>query len=186
MRFRRDPFRDFFEIQKQMDQMLDAFLGEGVPALVGRRPVAPEPTLWRPHMDVYETVETFIVKMELPGIEPNEDVRLTLEGNVLTIRGHRRDRTLSKKEHYHLAEVNYGPFERIVALPEAVDDEATPHALYENGFLEIVVPKVARPEPREITVQVSPSRGEISIEAPPAEPSEDGHDEGDDGREGAE
>jgi HSP20 family protein len=165
MKYRQDPFGDFFEIQKQMDQMFDAFLQQTVAAETGRLSVTPEPHLWRPAIDVYETVDTFIVKMEIPGIQPDEDVRVTLEGNRLTIRGHRRDRTITKKEHYHLAEVNYGPFERVIGLPDAVDDEAIPSAKYDNGFLEIVVPKVARPKPREIAVEVPTSKSRITIEA---------------------
>jgi len=164
MKYRRDPFSDFFEMQREMDRLFDAFFERTVNFEVSRRAVAPEQHLWRPAMDVFETVDTFIVRVEIPGIVPSEDVHVSLERNILKIRGRRRDRSGSKKEHYHLAEVNYGPFERVVAFPDAVDEEAMPTAHYENGFLEIVVPKIPATRVKEVTVQVRSSRP-ITIDA---------------------
>lgn len=151
MRYRHDPFSDFFE------RLFDTFVERTVSTEIHRRAVAPEPHLWRPAMDVFETVDTFIVRVEVPGIVPEEDVHVSLERNLLKIRGRRRDRSNSKKEHYHLAEVNYGPFERVVVLPDAIDEEAIPTATYENGFLEIVIPKVPPPRVKEVVVQARPA-----------------------------
>ncbi|MBM3214215.1 Hsp20/alpha crystallin family protein [Candidatus Poribacteria bacterium] len=164
MKVRRDPFGEFFEIQRQMDQVFDAYLQRTIGSEPSRA-VAPEPHLWRPAMDVYETVDRFIVKLELPGIQPDEDVKITLERNVLTVRGNRRDRAVTKKEHYHLAEVNYGLFERAVALPDAVDLDASPKARYDNGFLEITIPKAERHQPREIEVEMVVPERRIQIDA---------------------
>jgi HSP20 family protein len=170
MKYRRDPFSDFFEMQKEMDRLFDAFFDRSVGSDAHRRAVAPEQHLWRPAMDVFETVDTFIVRVEVPGIVPEEDVHVLLERNVLKIRGRRRDRTDSKKEHYHLAEVNYGPFERVVAFPDAVDEESTPTANYDNGFLEVVVPKVPPSRAKEVVVQVRSGQS-ITIDANEADAS---------------
>ncbi|MDA1192801.1 MAG: Hsp20/alpha crystallin family protein, partial [Candidatus Poribacteria bacterium] len=137
MKYRRDPFGEFFEVQKQIDQVFDYFQERSMASL------HPERNFWRPPIDVYETAETFIVRVELPGIRPDEDVKVELADNVLTIRGHRRDRSSRKKQHYHIAEINYGPFERMIALPDAIDEDASPIAHYEDGFLEVVLPKEA-------------------------------------------
>lgn len=172
MKHRRDPISHFFEMQKEMDRLFDAFFDQSVGAEASRKAVAPEQHLWRPAMDVFETADTFIVRVEVPGIVPEEDVRVALERNVLKIQGRRRDRSDSKKEHYHLAEVNFGPFERVVAFPDEVDEEATPTANYDNGFLEIVVPKVLPTRAKEVVVQVR-STQPITIDADePAAPVE--------------
>ena len=105
-------------------------------------------------MDIYETVDSFVVKLEVAGIKPDEDIKIQLDRNVLTVRGYRKDRTELKKEHYHQAELNYGPFERAIALPNVLAEDVNPQASYENGFLEIHVPKTKPDPPQEITVQV--------------------------------
>lgn len=178
MKFQRDPFDEFFDLQKQVDRIFDSFLHHSGVTQV-RQTTMPEANIWHPPMDVYETVDTFIIKLELAGIQPESDVQVALQRNVLTIRGTRRDRTLTKKEHYHRAEVNYGTFERVITLPNAIDEDATPNAHYENGFLEIRVPKVPPPKPREIPIEVrttSPAKERIvetqvtpSLESPEKE-----------------
>ena len=137
MKYRRNPFGDFFEIQKQVDQRFDSFFQEPSASST----LAARSDHWRPPMDVYETGDTFIVRVELPGIEPEQDVQIELVDNVLTIRGYRRDRSQRNKQHYHLAEVSYGPFERAVRLPDAIDDEndsATWFGDIEHGFNRMV------------------------------------------------
>ena len=138
---------EFFEMQKELDRLFDTFMKPD-------QNVATESTYWRPPMDVYETVDNFVVKIEVSGIKPDEDIKIQLDRNVLTVRGYRSDRTELKKEHYHQAELNYGPFERAIALPNVLAEDVDPQASYENGFLEIQVPKAKPYTPREIAVQV--------------------------------
>lgn len=122
-------------MQKEVDRIFDNFV----------EPVqdsdSHETKFWQPSTDIYETVDTFIVKMELPGIQPEEDIKVVLEGNRLIIEGKRIDRTQTQKEHYHQDEINYGPFYRLIPLPDVIDEETVPKAKYKNGFLEIVLPK---------------------------------------------
>ncbi len=105
-------------------------------------------------MDIYETVESFVIKMEVAGLKPDEDVQIQLNQNILTIRGYRQERTALKKEHYHQAELNYGPFERSIVLPNVLAEGVEPRASYENGFLEVHIPKAKCNHPKEIIVQV--------------------------------
>ena len=121
---------------------------------------------WHPPMDVYETADTFIVRVELPGIQPEQDVRIELAENLLTIRGCRRDRSPRNKQHYHLAEVNYGCFERAIRLPDVIHDEAQPEARYDNGFLEVTLPKQAQAVVRNIPVHVGSEPDTVEIESP--------------------
>jgi HSP20 family protein len=164
MKYRRDPFGNFFEIQKQIDQLFDAFIDGHAP---GGQPTAvnPDQQFWRPPMDVYEAADAFIVRVELPGVDPDDEVEIELTENVLTIRGTRRDRSREKKQHYHLAEINYGNFERAVALPEAIDDDGALAANYDDGFLEITLPKVEPPVSKTIPVQTKQPQQPITIDA---------------------
>ena len=143
----RRLIEEFYEMNKDLDRAFESF---GFP----RRNVKGESTNWRPPMDIYETVEHFIVKIELAGVQPEEDVRLRLDNNVLKITGYRRDRTQLKKQHYHQAELSYGAFERSVVLPNVLDEDCEPIASYENGFIEIKLPKMKQDSSREISVQV--------------------------------
>ena len=164
MKYRRDPFGNFFEIQKQIDQIFDAFI-EGRAAAGPPASVNPDQQFWRPPMDVYEAADAFIVRVELPGVNPDDEVEIELTDSVLTIRGTRRDRSREKKQHYHLAEINYGGFERAVALPQAIDDDGALAANYDDGFLEITLPKVSPPVAKTIPVQTKPARPTIDIDA---------------------
>jgi HSP20 family molecular chaperone IbpA len=81
----------------------------------------------------------------------------------LTLKGYRQDRTALKKEHYHQAELNYGPFERSIVLPNISAEDVEPAANYANGFLEIHIPKAQVNQPKEIVVQ---AKKELEIGAP--------------------
>lgn len=116
--------------------------------------LTPETALWRPPMDIYETVESFVIKIEVAGLKPEEDIQIRLDRNILTIKGNRQDRTALKKQHYHQAEINYGPFERSIALPDVLADDIKPQARYVGGFLEIDIPKVIREQSEEIGSQI--------------------------------
>ena len=134
-------------MQKELDRLFDAFMQPS-------QSLTTETTFWRPPMDIYETIDSFVIKMEVAGIKPDEDVQIQLNQNILTIKGYRQDRTALKKEHYHQAELHYGPFERSIVLPNILAEDIEPKASYESGFLEIHLPKAKNNRPKEITVQV--------------------------------
>jgi hypothetical protein len=91
----------------------------------------------------------------LPGVEP-DDVRLSLENNILTIRGEKRQRSEESNERIHRFERTYGVFERTFALPNTVDADKI-EARFENGVLLVRIPKAERARPREIRVNTSAS-----------------------------
>jgi HSP20 family protein len=110
---------------------------------------------WFAPTDVSEDANGIQITMELPGVEP-EDVRLSLENNLLTIRGEKRQQAEQKNERVHRFERTYGTFERTFVLPSTVDSEQI-EARYENGVLHIAIPKAERAKPREIRVKSSAS-----------------------------
>jgi HSP20 family protein len=111
-------------------------------------------TLFAP-TDVSEDADALQVSMELPGVQP-DDVRLSLENNILTIRGEKRQDIDENNERVHRFERVYGMFERTFALPNTVDPDKI-DARFENGVLIVRIPKAERARPREIKVNTSSS-----------------------------
>jgi HSP20 family protein len=110
---------------------------------------------WFAPTDVSEDANSLRITMELPGVNP-EDVRLSLENNILTIRGEKKLQTDESNERVHRFERTYGMFERTFALPNTVDPEKI-EAQYENGVLFVMIPKAERAKPREIRVNAQGS-----------------------------
>ncbi len=110
---------------------------------------------WAPPVDVFEDKEAVKIVAEVPGVRP-EDVKLSLENNVLTVRGEKRQQAEEQANRVHRYERTYGLFERTFALPGTVDPERI-EASYEHGLLTVVLPKVERARPREIPVKASGS-----------------------------
>ena len=108
---------------------------------------------WTPAVDVFEDKDSVKIVAELPGVKP-EDVKLSIENNVLTLRGEKKQVAEEKTERVHRYERAYGFFERSFALPNTVDAERA-EARYDTGLLTIQLPKVERARPREIAVKVS-------------------------------
>lgn len=134
-------------------QRLNSILGEAFGAW-------PQPgngdaitSAWVPPCDVFEDKEAVRIIMEVPGVKP-EDVRLSLENNMLTIRGEKKQVAEEKAERVHRYERSYGVFERAFALPSSVDVEQI-EARYDNGILTVTLPKAERARPRQIEVKTS-------------------------------
>jgi HSP20 family protein len=108
---------------------------------------------WHPAVDVFEDKDAVKIVAELPGVKP-EDVKLSLENNLLTIRGEKKQEAEERNERVHRYERSYGSFERAFALPSTVDGEKI-SAEYRNGVLTVSVPKAERARPREIPVRTA-------------------------------
>jgi len=116
---------------------------------------------WFAPTDVSEDESSLQISMELPGVDP-DDVRLSLENNILTIRGEKRQRSEENNERIHRFERTYGMFERTFALPNTVDPDKI-EARYENGVLLVRIPKAERARPREIPVNSSSSSSSAQV-----------------------
>ena len=104
-----------------------------------RRPI--EAAAWMPDVDVFEKEGKLIVRTDLPGLR-SEDIDVSVEGDMLTIKGHREEEKEIKEEDYFCSERATGDFLRTVRLPEgAKADKVEAH--YENGVLEVTIPKPA-------------------------------------------
>jgi len=107
---------------------------------------------WMPPVDVIEEKDHIRMVAELPGVKP-EDVKISLENNVLTIRGEKKQEEEHKDDRVHRFERAYGMFERSFTLPTMIEPEKI-IAKYDMGVLTIELPKVEAAKPRQITVKV--------------------------------
>ncbi len=107
---------------------------------------------WMPPVDVTEDNDHVRVTAELPGVKP-EDVKITMENNVLTIRGEKVEETRNEHSKVQRYERSYGVFERSFSVPSTVDAEHVA-ANYEHGVLTVTLPKAERAKPRAIEVKV--------------------------------
>ena len=107
---------------------------------------------WAPPADISETNGELAITMEIPGVRP-EDVEVTSENGLLTIRGSRETSHESSSDRlFHVIERNLGSFSRSFRLPNGLDDSKVT-ASFDNGLLSIHVPKTALPQPRRIAVK---------------------------------
>jgi HSP20 family protein len=105
---------------------------------------------WSPAIDVVEKDDKFVVKVELPGVK-EEDVDVSVAGDMLTISGEKREETEQKKKGYYYSESSYGSFSRSVTVPSTVNGSKI-EANFDKGVLEITLPKAAEVKPKKIKV----------------------------------
>lgn len=134
----------FAALHEGMDRLFEDFFGEFETALqtpgTGWMTTRSGGSL--PRLDVAETDEEVRVTADLPGMT-DKDVSVSLDGDLLTIRGHREESREDKKANYHMMERSYGEFHRVVNVPAGVDPDKV-KATFRNGVLHLTLPK--RPE----------------------------------------
>lgn len=108
---------------------------------------------WAPSMDIAETKDSLIAKVEVPGME-QKDIQISLQESLLTIKGEKKQEKEEKEERYHRVERAYGAFTRTVRLPVTVDVTKVT-AICRNGLLTVTLPKT--PASKGTTI---PIRGE--------------------------
>ena len=145
------PFDEFRELERRMDEMTRH------PLMTLRHPLAwwrapTEELAWMPALEMYEKEDKFVVRTELPGMK-KEDVDISVLGDTLTIKGERKAESEVKDEDYHRCEMCYGRFTRAVTLPSAVQAGKV-EASYDNGILEITLPKATEAKPKKIEIKV--------------------------------
>lgn len=114
-----------------------------------------EPTLrpWTPAVDILETENELLLKMDVPEVEL-KDIDIRLENSTLTVKGERKFEHQSNGKGYHRMERSYGSFARSFVLPNTVETESV-RADYKNGVLTVTVPKKEVAKPRSIKVEIS-------------------------------
>ncbi|MCS7007413.1 MAG: Hsp20/alpha crystallin family protein [Thermoleophilia bacterium] len=135
---RWEPFRELAQLQSEMARFMNG-LFEGP----GRATQS-----WVPALDVWETDSEVVYAFDLPGI-PEEKISIEVKDDTLTVSAEREKTEEVKDENFYRFERRYGTFSRAVGLPQGVDQDKI-QARYENGVLEIRVPKPEEQKPRKI------------------------------------
>ncbi len=146
---RWEPARELNTIQSEVNRLFNTFFdsptGAGNGAITaGRR--------WIPAMDLVEAEGEYVLRADLPGVS-EQDVNIELQDNVLTVSGERKFEHEDRKEGYYRVERSSGSFARTLTLPEGVDPEAI-KASFDNGVLEVRIPKPEERKPRKVAITV--------------------------------
>jgi HSP20 family protein len=143
---RFDPFREFATLQDRMNRLFgDVYLRDEDVSQRGT---------WMPPVDIYETdAHDLVVKAELPDMT-REDIEVTVENNVLTLKGTKKFTADVKDEQFRRIERSYGTFSRSFTLPNTVDASKV-SAEYKNGVLTVKLPFREEARPRTINVEVA-------------------------------
>ena len=145
---KREPRQEISRLRREMDRLFEDFL-------------APRPWFgwqrweeeWVPAVDVSETPEQVTIKAELPGIDP-KDVKISLIGETLSIKGEKKSEREEKKENYHVVERSYGSFSRSLSVPAAVNADKI-EAKFEKGVLTVTCPKKEVVKPKDIKIKAT-------------------------------
>ncbi len=143
MAFAAWPFLD--ERWRYNDDLL-----RGLSNYFGARPTARSAGVFPP-LNFYDDGTTLMVRAEIPGAN-RKTLEVTSQADQLTIRGERRITTPGANANYHRREREEGQFRRVVTLPYPVDAEKI-RATYQNGVLEVLLPRAAESLPRQIPIQ---------------------------------
>ena len=145
---RWDPFQDALSLREAMSQLMEESFVQPTAAQGGKKFV--------PALDLSETADGYLVEAALPGVKP-EDVEITVENNVLTIKGETRKETDDKQRNFHRVERRFGTFQRTIGLPSTVKADQIQASLT-NGVLRLEIPKAEEVKPRKISVNVGQNK----------------------------
>lgn len=139
---RYDPLRLLEEFDQAFSQ------GWNKKALADPSSVAT--SAWSPEVDISETAEKFQLHMDLPGVK-KDDIDVSMEGNVLTVRGKKESKSEDHSTRYHRTERVYGEFHRQFSLPDTADGHSIA-ANFKDGVLDIAIPKVEKKQSKKIEI----------------------------------
>jgi HSP20 family protein len=155
------PFSMMRRLMNEMDSLFEDFWNG--PSLLQRLPRYDFGSrgFWTPQVDVTERDGNLVVHADLPGLQ-SEDVKVSVDENVLTISGERTDENEDNQGGIHRKERRYGSFHRSIRLPEDVDPESI-QASFQNGVLEVTMPmpKESGSKGREIPITSKENAGEV-------------------------
>ena len=141
---RWEPARELQSLQQEVNRLFGTFFEPQVSASENAR--------WIPAMDLVEDNGEYVLRADLPGVS-EDDVKIELEDNVLTVAGERRSEREERREGYHRVERASGRFSRALTLPEGVDPQRI-RASFDKGVLEVRIPKPEERKPHRVAISV--------------------------------
>jgi HSP20 family protein len=152
---RWEPAREINSLQQEVNRLFNTFFDAPAAGGAANGPAR----RWVPAMDLIETEDHFVLRADLPGLSES-DVDLSLEENVLTLKGERKVEHESRGEGFYRLERSAGAFSRSLTLPEGVDGDAIT-ATFDKGVLEVRIPKPEQRKPRKLQITVGDAPAEI-------------------------
>ncbi|MCX8090092.1 MAG: Hsp20/alpha crystallin family protein [Verrucomicrobiae bacterium] len=147
---RWNPFREMEELQRRMSTLFDWSPFRRSTLTDEEAITLPE---WAPLVDIAEDDKEYLLKVELPEVN-KDDVKVTVEGDTLTISGERKAEKEEKGRKFHRVERYYGRFERSFSIPDDADADNV-KAEFKDGVLRVHLPKSEKARPKQIEVKVS-------------------------------
>ena len=144
---RWDPFRDVATLQDRINRIFNESFGRS-------RDLDEEVSLydWSPPVDIYETGDGIVLKVELPGVN-KDDVSVEVKDNVLTLKGERLLDPEIKDENYYRKERSFGKFNRSFSLQQTINPDLI-KASFKNGVLTVEIPRPEEEKPKQVTVDI--------------------------------
>jgi HSP20 family protein len=146
---RWDPFKELDELQSR----LSTLFGRSPVRKNGEKDELMTVAEWAPLVDIVEDDHEYLIKAELPEVK-KEEVKVTVQGGVLSLSGDRKFVREEKDKKYHRLERAYGSFVRTFSLPEDAD-ESKVSADFKEGVLQVHLPKSERARPKNIEVKIA-------------------------------
>lgn len=140
---------DLATLSQRMDRLFDELMGRRLRRSGDENAIR---GTWSPAVNILEKQDAIHIQADLPGLKA-EDVEVTVDNGMLTIRGERRFEETSEGETYHRVERAYGIFERTFSLPNSVDTGKI-EAKFANGEMDVILPKREESKPRSVKVKV--------------------------------
>jgi HSP20 family protein len=142
-----NPFVELENLQREMNRLFDFSFFKGTDE---------DSSLWKsqwaPAIDVFDSKDSLVIKADLPGLNKDE-IDVSIQDNILTIRGEKKQEFKNKENNYLRSERFYGIFHRAIALPAEVD-RAKIQASFKDGVLELTLPKSEESKPKQIKIDV--------------------------------
>lgn len=136
----QQPWSLLNQLQKELERSFQGTTNEGSIATAE----------WAPAVDIKEETDKFVLHADIPGVKP-EDIDISMENGVLTIKGEKKTEATTEQEGYKRVERSYGSFYRRFSLPDSANAEAI-SAKSKDGVLEIIIPKREAVQPKKINV----------------------------------
>ena len=142
------PISDFHDVTNQLSNLMN----------LGHRPYynhedeVNEDTLWIPAVNISEDDSAYYIDLEVPGVE-KEGIQINYENGVITVNGERKRVREPQIDKIHKEEFVVGKFSRTFKVPRDVESNAI-NALFENGILEVSVPKAESSKPKKVKIEV--------------------------------
>ena len=139
-----DPFRELNAFQNELNRLFSGAFPRGFSQEEMSRGG------WNPSVDIYESKDQLVLEADLPGMK-REDVEVSIENNVITLKGERKFEKTDEGDNYHRVERSYGSFTRSFTLPNTVSAEGA-EADFSNGILRVSLPKREEIKARKIEI----------------------------------